>query len=84
MRAGSFRPCIFEVDVRLGQMSVLLCNDKVNSHGAPDVLQASLEQLRMQFATVQRSSKVCPHRLVLIFRAYPPKPMLNLRPVYHF
>ena len=35
----SFRPYSMEVDVKLSEVSLVLCNDKPNSFGAPDVLQ---------------------------------------------
>lgn len=41
----AFRPYVSEVDVRLREVSLILCNDKDTSYGAPDVLQANIENL---------------------------------------
>eukprot|EP00955_Chlamydomonas_euryale_P056088 356310-Chlamydomonas_euryale.AAC.6 len=45
--AGSFRPRVVEYDVRLGHIGMLLCNDKANSFGAPDVLQVGRSSFKL-------------------------------------
>jgi hypothetical protein len=37
------------VDAAVRALSVVLCNDKITTYGAPDVLQASIDQLDGRF-----------------------------------
>ena len=47
-----------EMDVRVRNLSAILCNDKPTSFGAPDVLQANADQLVVRYAADRR--QVCP------------------------
>lgn len=45
-----FRPSQLRVDAAVRAVSLVLCNDKLSTYGAPDVLQMSLDQLDAHFA----------------------------------
>ena len=49
-----FRPYISEVDAKVTNVSIILCNDKETSHGAPDVLQANVESLNFHHLVAKR------------------------------
>ena len=40
-----FRPSKLRVDAAIRTVSLVLCNDKLTTYGAPDVLQVSVDQL---------------------------------------
>ena len=44
-----FRPSKLRVDVAIRAVSLVLCNDKLTTYGAPDVLQVSVDQLDGHF-----------------------------------
>ncbi len=45
-----FRPSKLRVDVAMRAVSLVLCNDKLSTYGAPDVLQVSVDQLDAHFS----------------------------------
>lgn len=45
-----FRPSKLRVDAAMRAVSLVLCNDKLSTYGAPDVLQVSLDQLDAHFS----------------------------------
>ncbi|BDA48870.1 hypothetical protein COCOBI_12-5530 [Coccomyxa sp. Obi] len=45
-----FRPSKLRVDAVMRAVSLVLCNDKLSTYGAPDVLQVSLDQLDAHFS----------------------------------
>ena len=44
-----FRPSKLRVDAAIRTVSLVLCNDKLTTYGAPDVLQVSVDQLDGHF-----------------------------------
>ena len=44
-----FRPSRLRVDAAIRTVSLVLCNDKLTTYGAPDVLQVSVDQLDGHF-----------------------------------
>lgn len=52
--AREFRPSILRVDGTMQSLSLVLCNDKPQTFGAPDVLRLTVEQLVFKYATDQR------------------------------
>lgn len=44
-----FRPSKVQVDAAVRAVSLVLCNDKITTYGAPDVLQVSIDQLDGHF-----------------------------------
>ena len=44
-----FRPSTLRLDVAIRTVSLVLCNDKLTTYGAPDVLQVSVDQLDGHF-----------------------------------
>lgn len=47
---AGFRPSKLRIDAAVRAVSLVLCNDKLSTYGAPDVLQISLDQLNGHFA----------------------------------
>lgn len=45
-----FRPSKLRVDAAMRAVSLVLCNDKLSTYGAPDVLQVSVDQLDAHFS----------------------------------
>lgn len=49
-RTPGFRPSKMQMDAALQSIAVVLCNDKPQTFGAPDVLQLSTHQVLVHFA----------------------------------
>lgn len=49
MQDQGFRPSKLRVDAAIRAVSLVLCNDKLTTYGAPDVLQVSVDQLDGHF-----------------------------------
>ena len=47
--AREFRPSAFHLDGSMQTVSLVLCNDKPQTFGAPDVLRLSLDQLAVKY-----------------------------------
>ena len=47
--AREFRPSAFHMDGSMQTVSLVLCNDKPQTFGAPDVLRLSLDQLAVKY-----------------------------------
>lgn len=51
-----FRPVQLKMSAQLGGMAVLLCNDRGGTFGAPDVLEAALDSVKVEHALDRRFS----------------------------
>ena len=49
-----FRATIMEMDINTKDVSIILCNDKPTSFGAPDVLQANVEGLKLSYLSAKK------------------------------
>ncbi|KAG1653118.1 hypothetical protein FOA52_012193, partial [Chlamydomonas sp. UWO 241] len=54
VEATKSRPFSLSLDLHLRDTGLVLCNDKPSSYGAPDVLQASFEDLRMKLVAAKK------------------------------
>ena len=49
-----FRATVHEIEVATRDVSLILCNDKPTSFGAPDVLQANVEELGLSYLAARK------------------------------
>jgi len=52
--ARAFRPSVFHMDGSVQTVSLVLCNDKPQTFGAPDVLRLSVDQLTVKYVMERR------------------------------
>ena len=48
--AAAWQPAALEVMARMRSAALVLCNDKLQTYGAPDVLQLAVSELAAAFA----------------------------------
>lgn len=63
-----FRPTKLEVDLNVQSMSVVLCNDKPQTFGAPDVLQLSVDALALQYHVDQSLPDRPPNQVSILLK----------------
>ena len=49
-RADLWRPSVYDVDATIQSVSLVLCNDRPRTYGAPDILQVSLDRITARFS----------------------------------
>ena len=49
-RADLWRPSVYDVDATIQSVSLVLCNDRPRTYGAPDILQVSLDRVAARFS----------------------------------
>lgn len=52
--ANEFRPTAIHMDGTIQGLALVLCNDKPQTFGAPDVLRLSIDQLALKYVVDQR------------------------------
>ena len=63
--ARDFRPSCLHMDGSMQSISIVLCNDKPQTFGAPDVLRVSIDQMMVKYVMEQHfhdrpPDQVCP------------------------